>query len=101
MAQLVRALPSHGRGHRFESCYAHARKCRDSVGLRLTGDPQGQRAGEERGLPGVRPVLQGNSAAMIELLLIVLLVVVLVGAFGGPRYYRGRRTTVVRERDVL
>ncbi len=23
MAQLVRALPSHGRGHRFESCYAH------------------------------------------------------------------------------
>jgi len=23
MAQSVRALPSHGRGHRFESCYAH------------------------------------------------------------------------------
>ncbi len=25
MAQLVRALPSHGRGHRFESCRAHHR----------------------------------------------------------------------------
>lgn len=38
---------------------------------------------------------------MLTLLLIVLLVVLLVGAIGGPRYYRGRRTTVVRERDVL
>lgn len=38
---------------------------------------------------------------MLELLLIVLVVFLLVGAVGGPRYYRGRRTTVVRERDVL
>lgn len=39
---------------------------------------------------------------MIELLLIVLLVVVLLGAFGGPRFYRGRgaRRTVVREYDT-
>jgi hypothetical protein len=28
---------------------------------------------------------------MITLLLIILLVVLLVGAIGGPRYYRGRR----------
>ena len=43
---------------------------------------------------------------MLEILLLVLLVVVLVGAFGGPRYYRGRglgrgRRTVVREYDTF
>lgn len=43
---------------------------------------------------------------MIELLLLILLVVVLVGAIGGPRYYRGRglgrgRRTVVREYDTF
>lgn len=40
---------------------------------------------------------------MLTLLLIILVVLLLVGAIGGPRYYRGRgrRTTVVRERDVL
>ncbi len=37
----------------------------------------------------------------MEILLIILIVVLLVGALGGPRYYRGRRTTVVRDRDVL
>ena len=42
----------------------------------------------------------GNSEAM-ELLLILLVVLLLVGLVGGPRYYRGRRTTVVRERDVI
>lgn len=36
---------------------------------------------------------------MLELLLIVLLVVLVLGAIGGPRYYRGRRTTVI-ERDT-
>lgn len=42
-----------------------------------------------------------NNRAMLELLLIVLLVIVLVGAFGGPRYYRGRgRRTVVREYET-
>jgi type II secretory pathway pseudopilin PulG len=37
---------------------------------------------------------------MLTLLLIVLLVVVLLGAIGGPRYYRSRgdRTTII-ERD--
>jgi hypothetical protein len=38
---------------------------------------------------------------MLTILLIVLLVLVLTGGIGGPRYYRGRRTTVVRDRDVL
>jgi hypothetical protein len=38
---------------------------------------------------------------MLTLLLIILLVLLLVGAFTGPRYYRGRRTTVVRDRDIL
>ncbi len=38
---------------------------------------------------------------MLTILLIVLIVLLLVGALGGPRYYRGRRTTVVRDRDVL
>lgn len=38
---------------------------------------------------------------MLELLLLILVVVLLVGALRGPRYYRGRRTTVVRDRDVL
>ena len=43
---------------------------------------------------------------MLELLLLILLVVVLVGAIGGPRYYRGRgvargRRTVVREYDTF
>jgi hypothetical protein len=28
-------------------------------------------------------------------LLILLVVLVLLGAFGGPRYYRSRRTTIV------
>jgi uncharacterized protein YneF (UPF0154 family) len=37
---------------------------------------------------------------MLTLLLIVLVVALLVGAIGGPRYYRGRRT-VVREYDEL
>lgn len=37
---------------------------------------------------------------MLTILLIVLLVLLLVGGIG-PRYYRGRRTTVVRERDVI
>jgi uncharacterized protein YneF (UPF0154 family) len=37
----------------------------------------------------------------MELLLILLLVLLVVGLIGGPRYYRGRRTTVVRERDVV
>lgn len=38
---------------------------------------------------------------MLTWLLIILLVLLVVGAVSGPRYYRGRRTTVVRERDVL
>lgn len=42
-----------------------------------------------------------GNAGIMELLLILLLVVLLVGLVGGPRYYRGRRTTVVRDRDVL
>lgn len=42
----------------------------------------------------------GTDRRMLTLLLIVLLVVLLVGGVGGP-WYRGRRTTVVRERDVL
>lgn len=37
---------------------------------------------------------------MLTILLIVLLVLVVLGAFGGPRYYRGRRTVVEREYDV-
>ena len=37
----------------------------------------------------------------MEILLILLIVLLLVGGIGGPRWYRGRRTTVVRERDVL
>lgn len=32
---------------------------------------------------------------MLTLLLILLVVVLLVGVLGGPRYYRGRRTTIV------
>ena len=43
MAQLVRALPSHGRGHRFESCYAHQVKaqvnCSPIEQGRLLGHP--------------------------------------------------------------
>lgn len=38
---------------------------------------------------------------MLTILLIVLLVLLLAGGIGGPRWYRGRRTTVVRERDVI
>ena len=39
---------------------------------------------------------------LLTLLLIVLVVVLLVGAIGGPRYYRarGRRRTVVREYET-
>ena len=47
------------------------------------------------------PAGPGNSNAMLTILLIVLIVLLLVGGIGGPRYYRGRRTTVVRERDVI
>lgn len=36
---------------------------------------------------------------MLTLLLLILLVVLVVGVIGGPRYYRGRRTTVI-ERDT-
>lgn len=36
---------------------------------------------------------------MLTLLLLILLVIVVLGAIGGPRYYRGRRTTVI-ERDT-
>lgn len=43
----------------------------------------------------------GKLRAMLTILLIVLIVLLLVGGVGGPRYYRGRRTTVVRDRDVL
>ena len=43
----------------------------------------------------------GGKSEGMELLLILLVVLLLVGLVGGPRYYRGRRTTVVRERDVL
>lgn len=43
----------------------------------------------------------GNLRSMLTILLIVLIVLLLVGGIGGPRYYRGRRTTVVRDRDVL
>ena len=32
---------------------------------------------------------------MLTLLLILLIVVLLAGFIGGPRYYRGRRTTIV------
>ena len=32
VAQLARALPSHGRGHRFKSCCAHSSKRRRSKG---------------------------------------------------------------------
>lgn len=39
---------------------------------------------------------------MLTLLLLVVLVVVLLGMVGGPRYVRGRRTTVIeRDRDVI
>ena len=38
---------------------------------------------------------------MLTILLIVLLVLLVAGLIGGPRYYSGRRTTVVRERDVV
>lgn len=38
---------------------------------------------------------------MLTILLIVLLVILMAGGIGRPRYYRGRRTTVVREREVL
>ena len=40
---------------------------------------------------------------MLTTLLIILLVLVLVGAIGGPRFYRGRtvgRRTVVREYET-
>ena len=38
---------------------------------------------------------------MLTLILLVLIAVVLLGAVGGPRYYRGRRTVVERrEYDV-
>ena len=43
----------------------------------------------------------GNREGMLTVLLIVLIVLLLVGGIGGPRYYRGRRTTVVRDRDVI
>ena len=36
---------------------------------------------------------------MLTILLIVLLVLLILAALGGPRYYRGRRTTVI-ERDT-
>jgi flagellar basal body-associated protein FliL len=49
----------------------------------------------------LEPALAGNSIAMLTILLIVLIVLLLVGGIGGPRWYRGRRTTVVRERDVI
>ena len=31
LAQLVRALPSHGRGHKFESCIAHSKTSRSEL----------------------------------------------------------------------
>ncbi len=38
---------------------------------------------------------------MLTILLIVLLVLLLFGGIGGPRLYRGRRRTVVREYDEI
>lgn len=39
---------------------------------------------------------------MLTLILLVLLVLVVAGAFAGPRYYAGRRTTVIeRDRDII
>ena len=50
---------------------------------------------------GWGPTGRGTGNGMLTILLIVLIVLLLAGGIGGPRYYRGRRTTVVRERDVI
>ena len=56
------------------------------------------RAAIVRGLSRARA---GNKSDMLTILLIVLLALLLAGVIGGPRYYSGRRTTVVRERDMV
>jgi len=62
----------------------------------VTGQPV-----ERMTVEGYAQQVAGNRVGMLTILLIVLLVVLLAGGIGGPRYYRGRRSTVVREREIL
>jgi len=52
MAQLVRALPSHGRGHRFESCYAHSQKPYATGNLDADDSPRATDRATEAPPPG-------------------------------------------------